>query len=70
MKAAALVAVVWLVVGLGLTSLNVACSGDNCSDGAWWASLLGLIAWGIVGVPIVLGIGFILVDRLLRKVPR
>jgi hypothetical protein len=69
-KAAALIAVTWLIVGLALLSVNAACSGDNCSDSAWWASLLGLIAWGLIGVPVVLGTVFVLLDRILRKAPR
>ena len=70
MKSVAVVVAAWLVVGLVLFGVNATCSGDQCSDGAWYASVLGLIAWGIVGVPIVLGAAFIVIDRLLRKVPR
>jgi hypothetical protein len=70
MKPAFAVLIAWIICGLVLFSANQYCSGSECSTGAWFLTILVLIGWGIVGVPVVIGAILAAIVWLSNRVPR
>lgn len=52
----AIAQIAWLVAGALLLWANTFCSGDSCSEGQWFGTILGLIAWSLVEVPLALAL--------------
>jgi hypothetical protein len=70
MKPALTAFAIWIICGLMLLSLNHYCSGSECSTEAWFLTILILIGWGIVGVPVVIGAILVAIAWLSNRVPR
>jgi hypothetical protein len=70
MKAIGVLLLCWLIAGVVLFAANAICGGDACSEGQWYGTILGLIAWGVVGLPLILASGFVFLTWINQRLPR
>jgi hypothetical protein len=70
LRTALLVQLAWIVVGAALLAVNTVCSGERCTEGEWFGTVIGLVIWGIIEVPILASVVFASAHAVLTRLPR